>query len=223
MDTQRKRKLDDEPESTTTVTVITPTPTPSPPPASATKQPPPAPVPTPSDEAITPELLRMYYDRFFPCSLFMQWLGSGGMERLRLREFSFTLKDDIYIRYLSFANRDELKAALVSKVPYKIDIGAVFNASVSRTTHITTVCSEWSRMSGTGGNADCAAACELWCCSACDAHPSEPVLASGERAGVRRGHDRSVYLCTHLHLDLPCLQLLTHHRCCMLWCVVRLR
>ena len=65
----------------------------------------------------------------------MQWLGSGGMERLRLREFSFTLKDDIYIRYLSFANKDELKAALMSKVPYKIDIGAVFNASVSTQSH----------------------------------------------------------------------------------------
>ena len=129
MDTQRKRKLDDEPETSTTITVITPTPTPTPPPP-----PPPATKPPPTD-AITPELLRMYYDRFFPCSLFMQWLGGGGMERLRLREFSFTLKDDIYIRYLSFANKDELKAALVSKVPYKIDIGAVFNASVRHKTH----------------------------------------------------------------------------------------
>ena len=127
MDSQRKRKLDDEPETNTTVTVITPAPSPPPsaPPATATK-------PPTSDEAITPELLRMYYDRFFPCSLFMAWLGSGGMERLRLREFSFTLKNDIYIRYLSFANKDELKAALVSKVPYKIDIGAVFNTSVRR-------------------------------------------------------------------------------------------
>ena len=130
MDTQRKRKLDDEPETTTTITVITPALTPSPPPAPPTASTKPA----ASDDAITPELLRMYYDRFFPCSLFMQWLGSGGVERLRLREFSFTLKDDIYIRYLSFANKDELKAALVSKVPYKIDIGAVFNASVRRHT-----------------------------------------------------------------------------------------
>ena len=71
MDVQRKRKLDDEPEpAPTTITVITPAPilTPPQPPQPATKPP-----PSSSDEAINPELLRMYYDRFFPCALFMRW------------------------------------------------------------------------------------------------------------------------------------------------------
>lgn len=47
------------------------------------------------------------------------------------REFSFTLKDDVYIRYLSFASPAELEKELMKKVPFKIDIGAVYNYKVS--------------------------------------------------------------------------------------------
>jgi DNA primase small subunit len=43
------------------------------------------------------------------------------------REFSFTLPGDIYCRYQSFKSAEELKAALESSLPDKIDIGAVFN------------------------------------------------------------------------------------------------
>ena len=43
------------------------------------------------------------------------------------REFSFTLANDVYVRYLCFKNVDEFKNALVEKVPFKIDMGAVFN------------------------------------------------------------------------------------------------
>ena len=46
------------------------------------------------------------------------------------REFSFTLKDDIYIRYLSFANLEEFEKELQKRCPYKIDIGAVFSHRV---------------------------------------------------------------------------------------------
>ena len=47
------------------------------------------------------------------------------------REFSFTLKDDVYIRYLSFGSPDEIEKELMKKVPFKIDIGAVYNYKVS--------------------------------------------------------------------------------------------
>lgn len=42
------------------------------------------------------------------------------------REFSFTIEDDIYIRYQSFRDLSELTAAIQKRQPHKIDIGAVF-------------------------------------------------------------------------------------------------
>lgn len=44
------------------------------------------------------------------------------------REFSFTIEDDIYIRYQSFRDESELTQAIQKRQPYKIDIGAVFTA-----------------------------------------------------------------------------------------------
>ena len=46
------------------------------------------------------------------------------------REFSFTLKDDVYLRYQSFADQQELEKEILKRNPYKIDIGAVFTHKV---------------------------------------------------------------------------------------------
>lgn len=43
------------------------------------------------------------------------------------REFSFTLRDDVYIRYLSFENQAELEKEICSRNPFKIDIGPVLS------------------------------------------------------------------------------------------------
>lgn len=53
-----------------------------------------------------------------------------GEELLGLREFSFTLENDQYIRYKSFRNAQEMKSSMMKKMPHKIDIGAVFSVSV---------------------------------------------------------------------------------------------
>jgi len=83
----------------------------------------------------SPELLRLYYDRIFPAQLMCRWLGYGTHNEtvtadnlLHRREFSFTTGDDVYIRYLSYENAEEFRKDLCKKLPYKIDIGAVFSA-----------------------------------------------------------------------------------------------
>jgi len=74
-------------------------------------------------------LLGEYYLRAFPFEQFCKWLGYFGEEEnyLANREFSFTLKDDIYIRYRSFTSQHEFKEEVIKINPYKIDIGAVYN------------------------------------------------------------------------------------------------
>ncbi|KAL1523387.1 hypothetical protein AB1Y20_018330 [Prymnesium parvum] len=95
-----------------------------------------APVVNLQQQEFSEELLRMYYDRIFPASLMCRWLSYGTQHEdvasqhlLPRREFSFTTGDDVYIRYLSYENAAALKKDLVSKLPFKIDIGAIFSAA----------------------------------------------------------------------------------------------
>jgi len=40
------------------------------------------------------------------------------------------MENDIYIRYLSFKDKDDMRKHIMAKQPHKIDIGAVFSAPV---------------------------------------------------------------------------------------------
>jgi len=76
------------------------------------------------------DLLPQYYKRLFPYQQYVRWLQYGNTDKnyLAHREFSFTLEEDIYLRYLSFTNQEEFEAEMLKKCPHKIDIGAVYNA-----------------------------------------------------------------------------------------------
>lgn len=43
------------------------------------------------------------------------------------REFSFTLADDIYIRYQSFKDQEDMEKEIKKQCPHKIDLGAVYS------------------------------------------------------------------------------------------------
>jgi DNA primase small subunit len=94
----------------------------------------------PTDDQFSTDLLAMYYDRLFPYDQMTKWLGyttdtssNDPNSRMARREFSFTLQDDVYIRYKAFRNAEEMKAEMKKYNPHKIDIGAVFSVSVSQT------------------------------------------------------------------------------------------
>ncbi|KAK0045802.1 DNA primase small subunit [Biomphalaria pfeifferi] len=76
-----------------------------------------------------PDLLPLYYKRLFPYGPYFKWLNYGGVPKhyFSHREFSFTLKDDVYIRYLSFTDQQDFEKELQKKCPHKIDLGAVYS------------------------------------------------------------------------------------------------
>ncbi|KAH9408477.1 primase, DNA, polypeptide 1 (49kDa) [Tyrophagus putrescentiae] len=75
------------------------------------------------------EYLMVYYNNLFPHNLFHRWLSYGNVKKdyFENREFSFTLGGDIYLRYNSFENQQEMRKTICSRLPVKIDLGAVYN------------------------------------------------------------------------------------------------
>ncbi|XP_030372291.1 DNA primase small subunit [Scaptodrosophila lebanonensis] len=81
------------------------------------------------DPNILPDMLPVYYRRLFPHQPFYRWLSYGLSEDgiFTNREISFTLHDDIYVRYLCYDTPADLEKDICARNPYKIDIGAVMS------------------------------------------------------------------------------------------------
>ena len=69
------------------------------------------------DHTIYVLLFSQYYKRLFPYSQYARWLQYGNVDKnyMANRELSFTLADDIYIRYLSFTGADDLEAEMIKR------------------------------------------------------------------------------------------------------------
>lgn len=89
-----------------------------------------------SQQEFSTDLLRVYYGRLFPYEAMFNWLSYGNdpshdsihsdADFFLRREFSFTMEDDLYIRYQCFRDCAEMTTAIQKRQPHKIDIGAVF-------------------------------------------------------------------------------------------------
>ncbi|CCM00228.1 uncharacterized protein FIBRA_02256 [Fibroporia radiculosa] len=81
-------------------------------------------------EPVTPELMLVFYQRLYPYKSVYGWLNHDH-KPTRLftqREFAFTLPGDVYLRYQSFEDADELKRQIVKLNPSRFEIGPVYSA-----------------------------------------------------------------------------------------------
>lgn len=86
------------------------------------------------DDGLSPEAMLAFYQRLYPFKSIFHWLNhEPAPTRLFVnREFAFTLQGDVYLRYNSFANADELKKQVCTLNPTRFEIGPVYSARVSR-------------------------------------------------------------------------------------------
>jgi DNA primase small subunit len=81
----------------------------------------------PERKAFDKSDLQAYYERAFPFSSMFTWLGLDQKDLFERREICFTLENDAYLRFLCFSNADEYKKEVLKGMPFKIDIGAIYN------------------------------------------------------------------------------------------------
>ncbi|RLN23591.1 DNA primase small subunit-like [Panicum miliaceum] len=91
-------------------------------------------------EGFNADYLRVYYGKLFPYGDFFKWLcyANDGkhpgcdQSYVGRREFSFTLENDIYLRFQSFDSAAELESSIKEKCPFKIDIGPVYSVDPAK-------------------------------------------------------------------------------------------
>ncbi|KAL7415673.1 prim-pol domain-containing protein [Mrakia frigida] len=73
--------------------------------------------------------MRSFYQRLFPWKALFTWLNHDHIptKLFTHREFAFTLPGDIYLRYNSFSNAEELKNEVLRLRPSRFEIGPVYS------------------------------------------------------------------------------------------------
>ncbi|KAH0529766.1 hypothetical protein TsFJ059_004474 [Trichoderma semiorbis] len=81
--------------------------------------------------ASDPEVMRSFYQRLFPWRQLFQWLNHSPMPTNDFgnREFAFTLQNDAYLRYQSFATADLLRKDVLRLMPSRFEIGPVYSTN----------------------------------------------------------------------------------------------
>ncbi|KAL7814797.1 hypothetical protein V8C26DRAFT_403228 [Trichoderma gracile] len=78
-----------------------------------------------------PEVMRSFYQRLFPWRQLFQWLNHSPTPSNDFgnREFAFTLQNDAYLRYQSFATADLLRKDVLRLMPSRFEIGPVYTTN----------------------------------------------------------------------------------------------
>jgi DNA primase small subunit len=89
-------------------------------------------MPSADIETPTPELMLAFYRRLYPFKSIFKWLNHEHTpSRLFThREISFTLQNDVYLRYHSFTTADEFKKHTCALNPTRFEIGPIYTARV---------------------------------------------------------------------------------------------
>jgi len=110
----------------------------------------------PAKQDFNKEMLRVYYRRLFPYEQMFKWLSysvdDGEIDPTqehdtkywKKREICFTLEGGIFCRYKSFHSIKEFKTAMCKALPFKIDIGPVYNIEPKNrsTSHVDPIAEE---------------------------------------------------------------------------------
>ncbi|MFS8019944.1 putative DNA primase, small subunit [Helianthus anomalus] len=99
--------------------------------------------PEPQDKELEafPERIKLYYGRWlFPHADMSKWMSYGNdgkhpacdQSYFGRREYSFTLENDIYMRFQSYKSASELEKAIKDHCPFKIDIGPVYSVDPAK-------------------------------------------------------------------------------------------
>ncbi|KAL6177396.1 hypothetical protein ACLB2K_048922 [Fragaria x ananassa] len=86
------------------------------------------------------QYLKIYYGKLFPYEEMFKWMSYANdgkhpacnQSYFGRREFSFTLDNDVYLRYKTFNSVSELESSIKEKCPVKIDIGPVYNVDPAK-------------------------------------------------------------------------------------------